>query len=181
MIFLSMPSVAAPDKIERYVSAAFLPDQIAVYSYIISSYRTLLKRTYRDMLAKVFYLDEETGPLDMKELKPGRGCLKGLEFEPIPKEQIPTVHRLSQQKWLPSYVKLVSGAPCKGSATAGMCYETEGTLSLSEIAFDKSHTYALVGFSVRCGLQCGWGRVMILERVDGHWQQTKRICGEWYI
>jgi hypothetical protein len=61
-----------------------------------------------------------------------------------------------------------------------MCFETEGTLSLSEIAFDKNHTYALVGFGVRCGLRCGYGRIVVLEKVNGNWQQI-HICREWYI
>jgi hypothetical protein len=64
-ILFSVPSVAAPDKIERYVSTEFSPDQIAVYSFILSSYRTLLKPEYRDMLAKNFYLEDETDPLDI--------------------------------------------------------------------------------------------------------------------
>ena len=180
-VLLSLPSVAASDKMEHYVSTEISPDQVAVYSYILKSYRTLLKPTYRDMLAKAFYLEEETQPLDLKELKPGRGCLKGLDLERIPTDQAPTVHRLSEQKWLPSYVKLTRGAPCKGSPQDGLCSETEGTLSLTEIAFDKSHTHALVGFGVRCGLQCGWEQVIVLEKVKGRWQRTNRVCGEWYI
>ena len=178
-LFLPSVCVAAPEKIETNVSTELTQDQISVYSFILNSYRVLLKPTYRDMLAKAFYLEDETNPLDTNDLKPGR-CLTGIDLEAPAKDQIPTVYRLLQQKWLPSYVKL-GGAPCKGSATAGMCDETEATLSLSEIVFDKSHTYALIGFGVRCGLHCGWGRVMILKRVNGHWRQTKRICEEWYL
>jgi hypothetical protein len=180
-VLLSLPSVAAPDKMEHYVSTEISPDQIAVYSFILKSYRTLLKPIYRDMLAKAFYLEKETEPLDVKELKPRRGCLKGLEFERIPREQVPSVHRLSEQKWLPSYVKLTSGAPCRGSPLEDMCYETEGTLSLTEILFDKSHTHAIVGFGVHCGPQCGWGQIAVLEKLNGNWQKTNLVCGEWYI
>jgi|SRR5215813_6321552 len=68
-IRLSLPSPAAPDKIVRYVSTEFSTDQIAVYSFILKSYRTLLKPTYRDMLAKNFYLEDETRSLDVRELK----------------------------------------------------------------------------------------------------------------
>jgi hypothetical protein len=150
-LLLFSGATATPEKIEKNISVELTQDQIGVYSFIVKSYRALLKPPYRDMLTKTFYLQEETEPLDLIDLKPGRGCLKGLELEPMSTDKIPTVHRFSQQKWFPSYVKLTSGAPCKGSATAGMCYETEGALSLSEIAFDKSHTHALVGFGVHCG------------------------------
>src|SRR5881227_3908169 len=93
-IFSSLPSIAAPDKVERYVSAELSPDQIDVYSFILKSYRTLLKRTYRDMLAENFYLEEETDPLDVSDLHQSRGCLNGLDPEALSKDPIPTVHRL---------------------------------------------------------------------------------------
>jgi hypothetical protein len=178
---LSSASFATAEKIERNVGTELTQDEISVYSYILKSYRSLLKPTYRDMLAKAFYLNDETEPLNLNELLPSRGCLRGLGLERKTKNQIPTVHTFVNQTWLPSYVKLTKGAPCKGSPSEGMCYETEGTLSLTEIDFDKSHTHAVVGFGVRCGLQCGWGQVVILKKVDGRWQRTGPLCEEWYI
>ena len=181
-ILLCIPSVAAPDKIEHYVSTEFSPDQIAVYSFILKSYRTLLKPTYRDMLAKNFYLEGETGPLDVGELKRGRGCLKGIDLETVPREKIPTVHRLIEQKWLPSYVKSARGVKCIDSqlSKSNICWQTEGALSITEIGFYKRHRHALVGFDVHCGMQCGWGQILLLEKVNGHWHR-KGVCLEVYI
>ena len=183
VIFLSLSSIAAPEKIERHVSTELSADQIGVYSFVLKSYRTLLKPTYRDMLAEAFYLEEETSPLDMSGLQRDRGCLNGLDLEALPKARIPTVHRLfSSQRWLPSYVKPATEAKCQDSPSSKshICWRTEGTLSLSEIVFDKSRSHALVGFGVHCGLDCGFGRIVVLERVNGNWRQ-KRICGEWYL
>jgi hypothetical protein len=182
-IFLSLSSIAAPEKIERYVSTELSPDQMGVYSFILKSYRTLLKPTYRDMLAEAFYLEEETRPLDMSDLQRDPGCLHGLDLEALPKERIPTVHRLfSSQRWLPSSVKPAAEAKCQDSPSSKsqICWRTEGTLSLSEIVFDKSHRHALVGFGVHCGMECGWGELVVLEKVDGHWRQ-KGVCKEWYL
>ncbi len=158
------------------------PDQIAVYSFLLKSYRTLLKPSYSDMLAQDFYLEDETGPFDMKKLKPGRGCLKRIDLEDLPKEEIPTVHRILEQKWLPSYVKSARGVKCVDSpkSNSQICWRTEGSLSLSEILFDKSRTHALVGFSVGCGMECGWGEIAILEKVAGRWRK-QAVCEEWYI
>jgi len=181
-ILFSVPSVAAPDKIERYVSSEFSPDQIAVYSFILSSYRTLLKPEYRDMLAKNFYLEDETDPLDIGELKCGRGCLKGIDLEAVPREEVPTVHRLIEQKWLPSHVKSARSVKCTDSPLpkSNVCWQTEGALSITEIRFDKRHRHALVGLGVHCGIQCGWGQVLLLEKVNGHWHR-RGVCLEVYI
>ena len=56
----------APEKIERKVTTEFSPDQIAVYSFLLKSYRTLVKPSYRDMLAQDFYLEDESEPFDIK-------------------------------------------------------------------------------------------------------------------
>ena len=183
VIVLSVPSVGTPDKIEHNVSTEFSSDQIAVYSFILNSYRALLKPTYRDMLANNFYLEDETaGPLDLEELKAGQGYLKGIDLEPIPSGGTSIVHRIIGQKWLPSYVKSAHDVKCVNSSPSEphICWQTEGALSLSEIRFDKNHRYALVGMGVRCGMQCGWGQLLLLEKVHGRWHR-KAICLEIYI
>ena len=181
-ILLLLPPVAAPDKIEHYISKEFSSDQIAVYSFILKSYRTLLRPTYRNMLAKTFYLQDVTEPLDTGELKRGQGCLKGIDLEVLPKDKIPTVHRFPEQKWIPLSVKSASGVKCVDStpSKSRICWQTEGALYLTEILFDRGQTHALLGFGVRCAVQCGWGEIVILEKADGHWLR-KAVCEEWYI
>jgi hypothetical protein len=175
-VFSSSVSVAAPEKIERSVSTEPLTEeQVSVYSFVLKSYATLLKPTYRDMLAKHFYLANETYPLDSQKIELDKKCLHGIELE-VAHGDVPTVDRILPNGWLPAQVVLVSGAQCKDA----YCSRTEGTLSLSEILFDKSHRYAVVGFGLHCGLLCGYGQTIVLEKVEGHWRQTRRVCGEWY-
>ena len=57
-------------------------------------------------------------------------------------------------------------------------YET-GLFSLSEIAFDQHHQYALVSYNYRCGALCGDGATLVFEKIGGEWRETKRRCGGW--
>ncbi len=52
-----------------------------------------------------------------------------------------------------------------------------GLLSLSQIALDKEHRHAVVGFSFRCGSLCGNGSTFVFEKVDGEWKETDQTCG----
>jgi hypothetical protein len=54
-----------------------------------------------------------------------------------------------------------------------------GLLSMSEIAFDRDHRQALVSYSFVCGSLCGSGGTWLLEKVDGVWRRTDRVCGGW--
>ncbi len=52
-----------------------------------------------------------------------------------------------------------------------------GLLSLSQIAFDKEHHRAVVGYSFYCGSLCGSGYTVVLEKIGGEWKQTDQTCG----
>lgn len=54
-----------------------------------------------------------------------------------------------------------------------------GLLTLSEVAFDKTHRYAVMNFSFVCGGLCGHGGIVILQKVNGRWKRTDRQCGGW--
>ena len=53
-----------------------------------------------------------------------------------------------------------------------------GLFTLSEIAFDKEHRRAVVGYSFVCGSLCGSGTTVVLKRVGHKWKVAKR-CAEW--
>jgi hypothetical protein len=53
-----------------------------------------------------------------------------------------------------------------------------GLFTLSEIQFDKSHTHAIVQFRSWCGMLCGHGSTMLLEKKNGTWM-SKKQCGGW--
>jgi hypothetical protein len=54
-----------------------------------------------------------------------------------------------------------------------------GLFSMSEIAFDSDHRRALVSYGFVCGSLCGNGGTWLLEKVDGVWKRTDRVCGGW--
>jgi hypothetical protein len=49
---------------------------------------------------------------------------------------------------------------------------------LSEIAFDKEHSRAVVSYSFVCGELCGSGNTLVLKKVGHAWKVVKR-CGGW--
>ena len=53
-----------------------------------------------------------------------------------------------------------------------------GLFTLSEIAFDKEHRRAVVGYSFVCGMLCGHGNTLMLKRVGRDWKVAKG-CGGW--
>jgi hypothetical protein len=54
-----------------------------------------------------------------------------------------------------------------------------GLFSLSEIAFDRSHHYAIVRYGFWCGFLCGNGATLVLEKIGDRWKVTDRQCGGW--
>lgn len=54
-----------------------------------------------------------------------------------------------------------------------------GLFSMSEIAFDRDHRKALVSYGFVCGSLCGNGGTWLLEKVNGAWRRTDRVCGGW--
>lgn len=51
--------------------------------------------------------------------------------------------------------------------------------SMSEIAFDQGHQYAVVSYRFWCGSLCGNGFTLVFEKFDGEWRRTDRRCGGW--
>jgi len=54
-----------------------------------------------------------------------------------------------------------------------------GLFSLSEIAFDTEHRRAIVSYSFVCGLLCGSGRTLVLEKICDEWKPAEFECGGW--
>jgi len=57
-------------------------------------------------------------------------------------------------------------------------FET-GLFSMSEIAFDREHHYAVVSYGYWCGALCGSGATLVFEKIGGQWKRTDRECGSW--
>ena len=51
-------------------------------------------------------------------------------------------------------------------------------LRLSEIVFDVSHQHAVLRFDYYCGILCGQGDTVVLQKLYGRWKQV-RSCTNW--
>lgn len=47
--------------------------------------------------------------------------------------------------------------------------EGVGIITLSEVVFNAARDQALLAYSWQCGGMCGYGRVALVEKVNGHW------------
>lgn len=54
-----------------------------------------------------------------------------------------------------------------------------GLFSLSEVAFDADHRYAVVAYRFWCGSLCGSGNTLVFEKIGTEWRKTNRHCGGW--
>lgn len=167
-------------------------EQIEVYRAFLNSY---LERKDASL-----NISDVTDPLtpSIDDLKEGEGCLKDIHFENF-KEANSTVHRLDTAIAVNPNIKLVD--PVEQSkqvkkndpqtvirknpgsadieATVKQAFET-GLFTLSEIAFDKEHHLAVLSYSFHCGVLCGHGGTIILEKVDGKWKgDSNRYCSNW--
>ena len=53
-----------------------------------------------------------------------------------------------------------------------------GLFSMSEIAFDKEHRYAVVSYRFWCGRLCGNGATILFTKANGEWH-GERYCTHW--
>lgn len=54
-----------------------------------------------------------------------------------------------------------------------------GLFSVSEIVFDKEYLHAIVSYGFRCGLLCGSGATVVLEKMGNEWKIADGACGGW--
>lgn len=161
------------------------PDEIAVYQAVLSD---AMQRGWKRLNISVI-----TAPLSIEDF---RDCEC---FEDINLDNLPTAFRTSH-----SLAGIV--LPTKGmrlvdpDRQSSLIHDNdpsrtirEGTLikdavnrafqtglfSMSEIAFDKEHRYAVVSYNFWCGLLCGNGATLIFERVGNGWKKSDRDCGGW--
>jgi hypothetical protein len=143
----------------------------------------------------VLYVADTTDWLDLADLKQDEECSRSfghLEFDE-PKQSNPVVHRLDSSLVGAGRIALVDSAhqsekvkendPSKtireGKSVDRAVSDAvaSGLLSLTEIAFDKHHSRAVMGFSFYCGRLCGNGAVVVLKRVGRKWK-VKESCAE---
>jgi len=160
-LFSSAPGDTVSVKDRSPLSA----DAIAVYKVVLQSFAEHETGTVN--VASVTYpLGDASTPGFLSE---DADCLRGLQMEDFA-ETARAVHDLPATVLPGPNLRLVR---------RGKSVPTPGLLSLSEIAFDKEHRHAVVGYSFRCHGKCGGGRTRVYEKVAGKWKDANRECGYW--
>jgi hypothetical protein len=188
LLFSSSSSVFGEGKAVKN-TAPLSADEVAIYRAVLQQY---ISRDPGSLSVSV-----ETYPLDaespMNQLSKGE-CLHGIQLENLagfsrsfhdlttdvlPGKNMKLVDPKRQSKVVrandPS--KTIRGGRSVDSAVEE-AFAT-GLFSVSEIAFDKEHHYAVVSYSFWCGSLCGNGSTVVFEKVGGEWKKTDRNCGGW--
>jgi hypothetical protein len=187
IIPLGSISATAADRKPTLGKIPLSAEQMEVYRAFLSSYTNGSKSSRLN-------LANRTQPLDLAEQTGPNGCLKGIDFDETGHPDS-AFHKFDALTALPKNIVLVDpdrqsttikehdpdrtmrqGTPVKDAVDAAFA---SGLLTVSEIAFDKTHRYAVMSFSFVCGGLCGHGETIVFQNVDGKWKRAERRCGGW--
>lgn len=136
----------------------------------------------------VLNLADRTSPLRVESRD--ASCMRGLAFVGT-RDAGRVVHRMLVPYLLEGRARLVDAngaqlkdpadAIAKGDSVADAVHKgvDAGLMTVSEIAFDRKHTHAVLQYSFVCGALCGSGSTVLMEKKDGQWARMKRDCGGW--
>jgi len=170
-------------------AAPLSADEVAVYRAVLHQWNSD-GRTSLNVSDRTFPLDVASPANDISNCE----CLKGMELESLVRASH-SFHPLTRDVFPETDIRLVN--PSKQFTAIqnndpqigigrGKSVETavddafaRGLFSMSEIAFDRDRHRALVRYSFACGSLCGNGGTWVLEKVDGAWRRTGRVCAGW--
>ncbi len=163
------------------VVSALTGEQLAVY------------KGFLDALSSAGFknLATTTVAFDLSEIKPSSPCLKGLQFESS-SDSGRSVHSLGPEIVAGRKLELadahqqtalIASAGKTAVQQAGESKEQattaaleHGFLVLSEIAFDKTHQFAVLKYNFVCGAHCLTSQTYVLARVGAEWKVKGRPC-----
>jgi len=136
-------------------------------------------------------LSNRTFPFDLSTVAKDAPCLHDLQFEGA-REASKIVHSLTPNVLRGRSIPLVSAqeeseilkqrdakkatqstdSPIDGSDAR----KDLGILALSEVIFDKSHSYAVLRYVLLCGSRCNSGAILVLEKVGSQWTPIRHAC-----
>lgn len=175
---------------KNVISAASLSaDEVAVYGVVLHQWNSV-GRISLNISDRTFTLDTASSTSSDSNCE----CLRDLEVQSLVSASH-SIHVLTQAVFPKRNVRLVDADkqlttirhndPHDGMAEGKSVKKTindafaSGLFSMSEIAFDQNHRQALVSYSFVCGSLCGNGGTWLLEKVNGIWRRTDRVCGGW--
>ena len=162
----------------------------------VAVYQTFL-RFFTNGDDKVLHVANMTEELNVSEMSKDADCSQSfgpVKFE-TPNPTQATVHMLVSNLTVPGHIAFVDPAQQSEKIRQNDPSKTmregkpvdhavkdafaSGLLTLSEIAFNRDHSRAVLSYSFFCGRLCGNGAVVMLKRVGRKWKVTKQSCGEW--
>ena len=164
-------------------------DELAIYKAVLER---RLSRGWASL-----HVSAKTYPLDATDLRSGLSsceCLQDIYLEDS-SPAFHSFHELTRDVLPGKKMKLVdpgtqaaivhASDPDRtmrtGKSVAQAVSEAEagGLFSMSEIAFDRDHRYAIVSYDFWCGMLCGNGATLVFEKSGSEWKITDRQCGGW--
>ena len=161
-------------------------DQIAVYKAFLISYSNGSNLSHINLADTTVVLDATESDTN--------NCLNGITVDD-PEQLKSSIHKFTADVSLPSSFRLVDpskqlkiikkndpsrtisgGKPVKDAVETAF---DAGILTLSEVAFDKRHEYAVLSFSFYCGQLCAHGETIVFQKQNGQWKRTNRTCRSW--
>ena len=136
-------------------------EQIQVYKDFLNSYPS--KAGFIDITRKTAVFDD--APTDP--------CTQGLILEVRPESSRETHLLPSNIIGENEHFRIVDTELKSKSIT-----HHHNLLRLSEIVFDVSYQHAILRFDYYCGIWCGQGDTVVLQKLNGRWQQV-RSCTNW--
>jgi hypothetical protein len=186
---VSSPSVDSTKNKPTKSMTPLSADEIVIYRTVLRQYVSDDRGSLN--VSDTTYPLDSTSPMDKL---PDSECLKGIKLENL--ETIAhSFHNLTPDVLPGGNMRLVdpkqqgkiarANDPSKtirgGKSVDRAVRDAFDTalFSMSEIAFDKEHDYAVVSYSFWCGSLCGNGTTEVFEKVSGEWRRTDRNCGGW--
>jgi hypothetical protein len=166
----SSSSGSGGEKIAKNVTP-LAADEIAIYRAVIKQWLSDGRESLN--------VSATTYPLDARSHRSGMGCdcLRGIYLETS--RAFDSFHELPTDVLPGKKMTLVDPEKRAAIVRADDGDYASGLFSLSEIAFDRDHRYAVVSYSFWCGDLCGQGATLVFEKIGGSWRTTNRFCGGW--
>lgn len=149
-------------------------EQLQVYGDFIESFS---KTNFK-------FLSNRTFPLDLSGIGKDAACLQGVQLEGQSRMKIHSIssevlrgraiHLVGEQEESTILKQRDAAAHGDSAETHSGMTKDPGVLALSEIAFDKSHHFAVLKYLFLCGSHCNSGAVLVLEKVESSWTATTR-------
>ena len=178
---MQRPIARVPPKTVFRIDDPLTADEVAIYKAVLAAW--VDKSTKLNVADRTFALDRD---VDCE-------CLKGMDVDSVT-QATRSFHKLGRESLIgkaslvdtEEQSRIVRLNDPERTMQSGARVDVavkrafaNGLFRLSEIAFDKEHRRALVGYSLVCGSLCGNGGTWLFEKKNGEWKRSEINCGGW--